>query len=125
VKTPNASLQDIVELLAQYGKGVGIAAALPSKTNSQVGDCYPSNLDLSAVMAQASGPSSTADPLQGDKKDSSELIRDIANASHDRSFVISDVPPISATSRSHLMDLQSRSFSIPGSSSGSTLPLYS
>ena len=76
-------------------------------------------------MAQAPGPSATADPLQDDKKDSSELIRDIANASHECSFVISDVPPISATSRSHLMELQSHSFSIPGSSSGPTLPLYS
>jgi hypothetical protein len=76
-------------------------------------------------MAQTPGPSPTADPLQDDKKDSSELIRDMPAASHERPFVIGDVPPISATSRSHLMDLQSHSFSIPGSSSGSTLPLYS
>jgi hypothetical protein len=77
-------------------------------------------------MAQAPGPSPTTDPLQDDKKNpSEELIRDIANASHDRSFMIGDVPPISATSRSHLMDLQTHSFSIPGSSSGSTFPLCS
>lgn len=76
-------------------------------------------------MAHTPGPSPTADSCQDDKKDPLELIRDIANANHERSFAINDVPPISATSRSHLMDLQSRSFSIPGSNSGSTLPLYS
>jgi len=80
---------------------------------------------LSTVVAHAPGPSPTADSSQDDKKDPSELIRDIANANHERSFVINDVPPISATSRSHLIDLQARSFSIPGSTSGSTLPLYS
>lgn len=76
-------------------------------------------------MAHAPGPLPTADSSQDDKKDPSELIRDIANANHERPFMINDVPPISATSRSHLMDLQSRSFSITGSTSGSTLPLYS
>jgi len=128
VKATNTSIQDIVELLAQYGKDVGrLAASMPNKTNAQVGNLSASNLErynLSTVVAQTPGPSPTTDP-QDDKKDSSELIRDIANANHERSCMVNDVPPISATSRSHLMDLPSHSFSISGSSSGPTLPLYS
>jgi hypothetical protein len=105
-----------VELLAQYRNVERIAASLPNK----VSDLEPYNLN--SLVAQASGTSPTADPPKDDKKDSSELV---TNGNHERSFVIGDVPPISATSRSHLMDLKANSFSIPGSSSGSTLPLYS
>jgi len=110
-----------VELLAQYEKDL-------NKANIQAGNSHAANLErcnLSTIVTHAPGPSPTADSCQDAKKDPAELIRDIANANHERSFVMNDVPPISATSRSHLMDLQSRSFSIPGSTSGSTLPLYS
>jgi len=81
---------------------------------------------MSTIAAQASEHAPlTPDPPGEDKKDSSELLLDVADGTQDRTFTIGDVPPMSATSRSHLIDLQSHSFSIPGSSTGSTLRLYS
>jgi len=111
-------------LLAQYGKDFKrIAASMPNKTTIQVGNFYTANLeryDLSTIAAQAPGRSPTP---QEAKKD---LLEQLDNATgHERSFTICDVPPISATSRSHLMDLQSYPFTIPASSSASTLHLYS
>jgi len=97
-------------LLAQYGDDFKrIAAAMPNNVST-------------LRRSQTPDP-----PPQEDKpeEDSSELARDVVNANHDRSFTVSDVPPISATSRSHLMDLQPHTFPIPGSSSGPTLRLYS
>ena len=99
------------------------------QTTIQVGNHFSSDLEgfnLSTIPAQA--PERTPlspDPPGEDKKDSSELLLDVADGKQDRSFTIGDVPPMSATSRSHLIDLQSHTFSIPGSSSGSTLRLYS
>jgi hypothetical protein len=93
-----------------------------------VGNLYVPNLegcDLSTLTTQAPGSLPTPDRLREDKKDSPELLLDVANAKHERSFPVNDVPPMSATSRSHLMDLQSLPFSIPGSSTSSTLRLYS
>ena len=78
-----------------------------------MGNRYASNLEgynLGTTVAQAPGRPPTPDPPREDNKE--------------RSFT-GDVPPMSATSRSHLMDLQSHSFSIPGSSTSSTLHLYS
>jgi hypothetical protein len=94
-----------------------------------VGNHFASDLEefnLSNIAAQASEHTPlTPDPPREDKNDSPELLLDVANGKQDRSFTISDVPPMSATSRSHLIDLQSLPFSIPGSSTGSTLRLYS
>jgi hypothetical protein len=94
-----------------------------------VGNHFASELEgfnLSAVVAPASEHTPFAsEPPGEDKKDSSELLLDVADDKQDRSFTIGDVPPMSATSRSHLIDLQSHPFSIPGSSTGSTLRLYS
>jgi hypothetical protein len=94
-----------------------------------VGNRFASDLEgfnLSTIAAQASEHTPLApDSPREDKKDSSELLLDVANGKQDRSFPIGDVPPMSATSRSHLIDLQSLPFSIPGSSTGSTLHLYS
>jgi hypothetical protein len=82
-------------------------------------------LNLSNITAQASEHTPlTPDPPREDK-DSPELLLEVANGKQDRSFTVGDVPPMSATSRSHLIDLQSLPFSIPGSSTGSTLRLYS
>ncbi|KAI9458635.1 hypothetical protein BJY52DRAFT_1119457 [Lactarius psammicola] len=119
--------QDVfMGLLAQYGKDFKrIAASMPNKTTIQVGNFYASNLDrynLSTIAAQAPGRSPTP---QETKKESPEQLDNATSANHERSFAICDVPPISATSRSHLMDLQSYPFTIPASSSGSTLHLYS
>jgi hypothetical protein len=96
---------------------------------------YTANLErynLSTIAAQAPGRSPTP---QEAKKDLLEQLDNATSASHERSFTICDVPPsheqsfavppISATSRSHLMDLQSYPFTIPASSSASTLHLYS
>jgi hypothetical protein len=94
-----------------------------------VGNRFASDLEgfnLSAVATPVSEHTPSApDPPGEDKKDSSELLLDVADGKQDRSFTIGDVPPMSATSRSHLVDLQSLPFSIPGSSTGSTLRLYS
>lgn len=96
-----------------------------------MGNHYGSNLEgfnLGTIPAQAPEHSQTPDPPEEDKKDSSdssEVLLDIPNGKHERPFTISDVPPMSATSRSHLMDLQTLPFSIPGSSTGPTLRLYS
>ena len=131
-------------LLAQYGKDFKrIAASMPNKarlsnlcslilpylispqTTIQVGNFYTANLErynLSPIAAQAPGRSPTP---QEAKKDLLEQLDNATGASHERSFAICDVPPISATSRSHLMDLQSYPFTIPPSSSTSTLHLYS
>lgn len=123
-------------LLAQYGKDFKrIAASMPNKTTIQVGNFYTANLErysLSTIAAQAPGRSPTP---QEAKKDLLEQLDNATSASHERSFTICDVPPsheqsfavppISATSRSHLMDLQSYPFTIPASSSASTLHLYS
>jgi hypothetical protein len=89
-------------------------------------DAYTSGLsmELHGKDFKPASPSTARDPPHKDKRDSPELIRDIA-MSHERQFPISDVPPISATSRFHLMDSQSHTFSIPGPSPGSTLRLYS
>jgi hypothetical protein len=94
-----------------------------------VGNRFTSDLEafnLSTIAAQASEhtPLAPDPPGEEDKKDSSELLLDVADGNQDRSFTIGDVPPMSATSRSHLIDLQSLPFSIPGSSTGS-LRLYS
>jgi len=114
-------------LLAQYGKDFKrIAASMPNKTTIQVGNFYASNLeryDLSTIAAQAPGRSPT--PQEAKKESPPEQLDNTSGANHERSFAICDVPPISATSRSHLMDLQSYPFSIPTSSSASTLHLYS
>lgn len=114
-------------LLAQYGKDFKrIAASMPNKTTIQVGNFYASNLErynLSTISAQAPGRSPT--PPQETKRESPDQLDNATSANHERSFAICDVPPISATSRSHLMDLQSYPFTIPASSSGSTLHLYS
>lgn len=94
-----------------------------------MGNQFASDLEgfnLSTIVEQASEHAPLApDPPEEDKKDSSELLLDVADGKQDRSFTIGDVPPMSATSRSHLIDLQSHPFSIPGSSTGSTLRLYS
>jgi hypothetical protein len=93
-----------------------------------VGNHYASNLEgfnLGTIPAQAPEHSQTPEPSEEDKKDSSEVLLDVPNGKHERPFTIGDVPPMSATSRSHLMDLQTLPFSIPGSSTGSTLRLYS
>ncbi|KAH9061067.1 hypothetical protein EDB87DRAFT_476985 [Lactarius vividus] len=114
-------------LLAQYGKDFKrIAASMPNKTTIQVGNFYAANLErynLSTIAAQAPGRSPTP---QEAKKESPDQPDNSTSVHQERSFAISDVPPISATSRSHLMDLQpSYPFAIPTSSSGSTLHLYS
>ncbi|KAI0298715.1 hypothetical protein B0F90DRAFT_687356 [Multifurca ochricompacta] len=131
-KTSAWSADDIdlfMGLLAQYGKDFKrIAASMPNKTTIQVGNFYASNLDrynLSTIAAQAPGRSPTPNLPQEDKKDSSEPVGNIPSSNHERSFAIGNVPPISATSRSHLINLQSHPFSISGPSSGSTLHLYS
>ena len=80
---------------------------------------------MSTITAQASELTLTPDTPREDQKNSSEVLPDVADGKQDRPFPISDVPPMSATSRSHLIDLQSHPFSIPGSSTGSTLRLYS
>ncbi|KAH8987864.1 hypothetical protein EDB92DRAFT_1948368 [Lactarius akahatsu] len=113
-------------LLAQYGKDFKrIAASMPNKTTIQVGNFYAANLErynLSTIAAQAPGRSPTP---QETKKESPDQPDNPTSANHERSFTLCDVPPISATSRSHLMDLQSYPFTIPTSSSGPTLHLYS
>ncbi|KAN0108950.1 hypothetical protein V8E52_009733 [Russula decolorans] len=130
IDVPSPSIEEIGLFIAQYGKDLKrIAASLSNKTTIQVGNRFASDLEgfnLSTIPAQA--PEHTPlvpDPPGEDKKDSSELLLDVADDKQDRSFTIGDVPPMSATSRSHLIDLQSRPFSIPGSSTGSTLRLYS
>src|SRR6266702_5332122 len=101
------------------------AYVISPQTTIQVGNFYAANLDrynLSTIAAQAPGRSPTP---QEAKKESPEQLENATSANHERSFAICDVPPISATSRSHLMDLPSYPFAIPASSSGSTLHLYS
>lgn len=131
IEVPSPSIEEIAGLfIAQYGKDLKrIAASLSTKTTIQVGNHFASDLEgfnLSTIAAQASEHTpSTPDPPGEDKKDSPELLLDVTDGKQDRSFTIGDVPPMSATSRSHLIDLQSHPFSIPGSSTGSTLRLYS
>jgi hypothetical protein len=116
-------------LLAQYGKDFKrIAASMPNKTTIQVGNFYASNLErynLSTIAAQAPGRSPTPQEAENELPPE-RLDNATTSANHEqRPFGICDVPPISATSRSHLMDLQSYPFTIPASSSASTLHLYS
>ncbi|KAI9438635.1 hypothetical protein H4582DRAFT_186052 [Lactarius indigo] len=96
-------------LLAQYGKDFKrIAASMPNKTTIQVGNFYAANLErynLSTIAAQAPGRSPTPQETKRESLDQP------------------DYP--TTTSRSHLVELQSYAFTIPTSSSGSTLHLYS